>query len=361
MKIGIIGSRGIPNHYGGFEQFAERFSVYAAAKGHEVAVYCSSLHPNRDPEFCGVKRIQVYDAENRIGSAGQFVYDLNCTMDARNQGFDVLLQLGYTSSSVWNFLIPASMKLITNMDGMEWKRSKYNALTKLFLKQAESLAVKHSSMLIADSIAIADYLNHTYDRKAVYIPYGADLFEQPDERILKQYGLLAFSYHLLIARMEPENNVEMIIQGQLQSGSPFPLLIVGNTTTAFGKYIRKKYESPLVRFTEGIYDHQVLNNLRHFSRIYFHGHSVGGTNPSLLEAMAAGALIAAHENLFNQYVLSNNAFYFRDASGVAQWMLHHQLERETFVSGNLHRIQENYTWTKIHNQVLAQLTALVYA
>lgn len=361
MKIGIIGSRGIPNHYGGFEQFAERFSVYAAGLGHDVSVYCSSLHPNRESTFRGVKRIQVYDAEHQIGTAGQFVYDLNCMVDARKRNFDVLLQLGYTSSSVWNFLVPESMKLITNMDGMEWKRSKYNALTKLFLKQAERLAVKHSHRLIADSVAIADYLHQTYDRTAAYIPYGADVFDRPDERMLKQYGLLTHAYHLLVARLEPENNIAMIIEGQLKSGSPFPLLVVGNTNTVFGKYIRNKYASPQVRFTEGIYDNQVLNNLRHFSRMYFHGHSVGGTNPSLLEAMAAGALIAAHKNLFNQYVLKDNAYYFSDADAVANCMLHHQPERETFIAANLRRIQEKYAWTTIHDQVLDQLSQLTHA
>ena len=126
MKIGILGTRGIPNHHGGFEQFAESLAVYLVRKGHIVHVYNSSTHPFQQKLFKGVNIIHCFDPENRIGTIGQFIYDLNCIMDAKQRKFDILLQLGYTSNSVWGFLLPKRSIIVTNMDGLEWKREKYN-------------------------------------------------------------------------------------------------------------------------------------------------------------------------------------------------------------------------------------------
>ena len=157
MKIGILGTRGVPNHYGGFEQFAEFFSVFLAEKGHEVYVYNSHTHPYQEKEFKGVKLIHCHDPENKIGTIGQFIYDLNCILDARKKNFDIILQLGYTSSSVWFKLHPKNAVVITNMDGLEWKRTKYSKPVQQALKWAEKLAVKNSDFLIADSLGIQNY------------------------------------------------------------------------------------------------------------------------------------------------------------------------------------------------------------
>ncbi len=144
MKIAILGSRGIPNIYGGFEQYAEYLSIGLAKLGFEVSVYCSSTHPEKAITYHGVKRILCNDPEGRIGTAGQFVYDLNCIIDARKRDFDIIYQLGYTSNSVWWWLLPKKSIIVTNMDGLEWKRSKYSSKVRLFLKYAERLAVFHS-------------------------------------------------------------------------------------------------------------------------------------------------------------------------------------------------------------------------
>ena len=129
LKIGILGTRGIPNHYGGFEQFAEHLSVCLFQRGHDVAVYNSSLHPYKQNEWNGVQIIHCRDWEHKIGTAGQFFYDLNCINDARKRNFDVLLHLGYTSDSVWHWRWPKKTVNIINMDGLEWQRSKYNKPT----------------------------------------------------------------------------------------------------------------------------------------------------------------------------------------------------------------------------------------
>jgi glycosyltransferase involved in cell wall biosynthesis len=317
LKIGILGTRGIPNHYGGFEQFAEHLSFGLLQRGHQVYVYNSTLHPYREKNWNGVQIIHCRDWEHKIGTAGQFFYDLNCINDARKRNFDILLHLGYTSDSIWHWRWPKKAMNIVNMDGLEWNRSKYNKPTQRFLKWAESLAAKNAQVMIADSPSIQDHLLATYGKNPVYIPYGAEPFTQPDASVLEKYKLLPHQYFLMIARMEPENNIEMIIQGHLAARHTFPLFVIGNITNKFGKYITTKYTSPAIKFSDAIYDQSELNNLRYFSELYFHGHSVGGTNPSLLEAMACGCRIAAHSNRFNKSVLQDEADYFPGADGVS--------------------------------------------
>ena len=133
MKLAILGTRGIPNYYGGFEQFAQYLSKEFTSKGHEVYVYNSSAHPYKEKVWNGVNIIHCKDPEDKIGTAGQFIYDLNCILDSRKREFDIILQLGYTSSSVWNWLFSKKPVIITNMDGLEWKRSKYSKLVQRFL------------------------------------------------------------------------------------------------------------------------------------------------------------------------------------------------------------------------------------
>jgi glycosyltransferase involved in cell wall biosynthesis len=318
LKIGILGTRGIPNHYGGFEQFAEHLSLSLFQRGHDVSVYNSSLHPYKKREWNGVKIIHCRDWEHKIGTAGQFFYDLNCINDARKRDFDVLLHLGYTSDSVWYRRWPKNARNIVNMDGLEWQRSKYNKPTQKFLKWAESLAAKNAHTLIADSPGIQEHIFKTYGKKPIYVPYGAEPFLQPDPSVLIKYKLMPQQYFLLIARMEPENNIEMIIKGHLASTHKYPLFVIGNITNKFGQYITGKYTTPTVRFSDAIYDQVELDNLRYYSSMYFHGHTVGGTNPSLLEAMACGCRLVAHDNQFNKAVLQEEADYFKDTWDIAE-------------------------------------------
>src|SRR4030095_794887 len=148
------------------------------------------------------------------------------------------------------------------------------------------------------------------NRTSTFIPYGAEIFSDPDPSFLKGLNLNPGEYYLSVSRMEPENNVEMIINGHLNSRQDFPLVVVGNVQNKFGKQWKMKYGNQKIKFVGGIYDKALLNNLRYFSKLHFHGHSAGGTNPSLLEAMACGCHIAAHENIFNREILKNEADYF---------------------------------------------------
>ena len=201
MKLAVLGTRGVPNYYGGFEQFAQYLSEEFVKKGHEVYVYNSHNHLYQELEWNGVKIIHCKDPEHIIGTVGQFIYDLNCILDSRKRDFDVILQLGYTSSSIWSWLLPKKPKIVTNMDGLEWRRSKYSKPVQKFLLFAERLAVKSSNYLISDSTGIQSYLKDKYSVESRYIPYGANLFSNTDASFLDNLNLEKGSYSMLVARM----------------------------------------------------------------------------------------------------------------------------------------------------------------
>lgn len=352
MKIGIIGSRGIPNHYGGFEECAQQLSGRLVKMGHEVHVYCSHRHPYQQKEFDGAGLIHKYDPEHRIGTAGQFIYDLNCIIDARWRSFDIILQLGYTSSSIWSWLMPKKSRIITNMDGLEWKRTKYGSSVRKFLKRAEKWAARSSHLLIADSEGIRDHIDKTYKSQTVYIPYGAGIFKNIDEGQLANFGVKPREFNMVVARLEPENNLEMILSGVQLSNSDRICLVVGRHDHQHGRYLKRKYRDSRIRFIGGIYDKEAISNLRFFSNIYLHGHSVGGTNPALLEAMACQSMICAHDNVFNREVLGEEGNFFMDPNDVANAidLLERNEIQERKIKANLNKIDTQYNWDTVAEQ-----------
>lgn len=354
MRIAILGTRGIPNNYSGFEQFAEFFSVYLVEKGHEVYVYNSHNHLYQEKTFKGVHIIHQNDPEHKIGTIGQYIYDLNCILDARKRNFDIILQLGYTSSSVWSFLFPKKSIIVTNMDGLEWKRTKFSKPVQQVLKFSEKLAVKGSDSLIADSIGIQQYLSDKYKKQSTYIAYGATVFDNPQEEILQQYDLEKHQYNLIIARLEPENNIETILDGVVLSSDKTKMIVIGNNKTKFGNYLEEKFAAySNIKFVGAIYNLEHLNNLRYFSNLYFHGHSVGGTNPSLLEAMASEALIIANDNIFNKAILEENAFYFSDKEDVKNLILKtKKIDNLRIVQNNIDKIKDQFNWDLINDKYL---------
>lgn len=360
MKIAILGTRGIPNQYGGFEQLAEYLSVGLVKKSFEVYVYNTHNHSYQEKIWNGVHIIHCSNPENKLKTAGQFIYDLNCVLDARKRDFDVLLLLGYTSMSVWGRLFPKKPAIIINMDGLEWKRNKYPGWVRKFLFNAEKLAVKFCDYFVADSLAIQKYLQSKYDITSEFIAYGAEMLWQTDEKDLHEWDLTKFNYFLIIARMEPENNIEMILDGFSASNTNRKMIIVGNPTNSFGVYLKNKFrEDPRIIFIGPLYDKAKLHSLKAFSALYFHGHSAGGTNPSLLEAMASGSLIAAHNNEFNSSVLHKDAYYFLDATEVKALVedISRAQKEIDMIANNIKKIQEEYTWTAIINQYEAFITA----
>ncbi len=360
ITLAILGCRGIPNNYGGFEELAEHLSTGLTNFGYEVYVYNVHNHSCREKEWKGVNRLFCHNPELAIGPAGQFIYDLNCINDSRKRGFDVILQLGYTSSSIWHKRLPADAKIITNMDGLEWKRQKYNWIVRRFLKYAERLAVKNSDVLIADNKEIKKHLQNSYGVSSTYISYGADVCmpendtKEPIVRIFipganKEKRLKKNGYFLLIARLQPDNHIEEIILGVLGSDSQLPLIVVGNHRSRFGKKLFVKYNSDQVIFVGSIFQPDLLNRIRSGTKMYFHGHSAGGTNPSLLQAMASSAPICAHDNPFNRSVLGQDAFYFKTPSDIAS-VINKKTDttvQNKMIRNNLTKINNQYTWENI--------------
>jgi glycosyltransferase involved in cell wall biosynthesis len=359
MKIAFVSTRGIPNNYGGFEQFAEYISVGLAERGHDVTVYCPQFHPYKETEYKGVHLKHIYSPELWMGSSvGSFFYDFLSLRDAlKNDKFDIIYEAGYTSiipAYIWyNVKKLKSPIITTNMDGLEYKRTKFGSLVRKFIIWEEKMAVKHSHYLVADNMGIQDYYKEKYGKSSHYLAYGADIHDDYDESLLSEFGLIQNEYYLIIARMEPENNIEMAIKGYLSSKEKnrFPLIVVGKTNTPFAKGLLKKYENEKnIRFLGGIYDFKKINSIRYFSYVYFHGHSVGGTNPSLLEAMASNCFILAHDNIFNKVVLGEYALYYsseEEVCDILNEMNMHIFEKDKMVEANLDKIRSDYSWSHL--------------
>ena len=360
MKIAFVSTRGIPNYYGGFEQFAEYVSVGLAKRGHEITVYSPHYHPYQEKEYKGVRIKHVYSPEKWMGgSIGSFFYDYACLKDAlKREHFDIIYEAGYTS------IIPAFIRFnvkdikypifTTNMDGLEYKRTKFNKWVQKFVFWEERMAVKHSHYLIADNMGIQDYYKEKYGKESKFLAYGANIYDNYKEDYLKEYGLERDKYLLVIARLEPENNLSMAIEGYIASKlyDKMPLVIIGKTNTPYGKFLVDHYVNYAnIKFVGGIYDFDKINSIRYFSHAYFHGHSVGGTNPSLLEAMASSCFIMSHDNVFNHTVLGENALYYRNEKEVTSLL--DRLEelsstyKSQFVTNNLEIIRTQYSWEKL--------------
>jgi glycosyltransferase involved in cell wall biosynthesis len=292
-------------------------------------------------------------------SLGSFFYDYACLKDAlRNEHFDIIYEAGYTT------IIPAYIRFnvkaikspifVTNMDGLEYKRAKFNKLVQKFVYWEEQMAVKYSQFLIADNMGIHDYYKEHFGRESKFLAYGANIYDNYSEEFLKEYGLERNQYLLIVARLEPENNLSMAIEGYIASEiyGKIPLVIVGKKNTPHGKHLVNTYSSyEHIRFTSGIYNFDKLNSLRYFSYAYFHGHSVGGTNPSLLEAMASECFILSHDNIFNKTVLGDNAIYYSDKDEVTNLL--NKLEilirerKQLYTTNNLEVIRTQYSWEKL--------------
>ena len=350
MKIAILGTRGIPNNYGGFEQCAEYLSVGLVERGHKVIVYSPKFHPYKENYYKGVEIIRKASPQNIFGnSAANFIYDYLCLKDAVKKDIDIILELGLITSALSIIFCRHHGKLIaTNIDGLEWKRSKWNNIIKKITKSLEKYGVKYSDYLIADNIGIQKYLNKEYSRNAEFIAYGAVDIKTPNKDYLINYGIEE-EYILSIARLEPENNLEMMCDAYIRSDIKEPYIIIGNHLTKYGDYLKDKYRNYNIIFLGGIYKKDVLDNMRFYCKYYLHGHSVGGTNPALLEAMTAKTLILTHDNQFNRSVVENNAFYFSNSLELSKLLNNNSIlkNKPLYVKNNIEKINKKYRWSVV--------------
>jgi len=351
MKIAILGTRGIPNNYGGFEQLADYLARDLSNKGYDVTVYNPTDHPYKKNSLKNIKIKRIFSNESYLGFLNVFLYDFLCLMHATTQNYDIILELGYHPASIfYKFykLFKPDDLIVTNMAGMEWKRSKWGKQTQKFIKFCEKKAVENSDILISDNLGIQDYYEKTYSKNSDYIAYGAEPFLDPKIEYLNEFKLTKNSYYLLIARFQKDNNIELTLDGYVKSGAKEPFIVIGSHENKYGQYLIEKYKNNNIKFVGGIYDYQYLSSLRYYCLLYFHGHSCGGTNPSLLEAMASKTNIASYDNIFNRNVLEKNAVYFSNSLDVKNIIKNLDLSLyNTFKTNNLEKVKTMYNWDKI--------------
>ena len=366
-SIAIIGSRGIPNNYGGFECFTEILSQNLVKRGYTIHVSCE--HPGEktySPIFNGVNLFYFPIKHPKSAIMGMFyeiIYDVYSLFMASLKAEQVYM-LGYSAALF--FFIPKlfGKTLYLNPDGFEWKRAKFSSSIKILLKINEKMGSFWADRIVADSKGIKKYYDKKYNIESSYIAYGADEIppvKWDNEKLpdILKYGIkINPAYWLLVARLEPENNIHTIIEGYIKSDAKKPLIIIGNfVSPQYEQYIqdivRVKSNDKKIVFTGGIYDLEVLNMLRQNCFGYLHGHSVGGTNPSLVEAMAMESLLIVHENQFNREVCEDTALYFKDSSDLVNKINQVENNPENYLelkSKAFKRVKKEYSWEKITEQ-----------
>lgn len=354
MKIALLGTRGIPNYHGGFEQFCEYFSSGLVERGHSVTVYNSSEHPFQETKLKGVQIVHKFCPEKNLGPFAHFIYDFLCTKDAISRDeFDIIMHCGYQSAApaIWLYKHKKAV-IVCNMDGLEWKRDKWSFPIKLLTKLFERITVKNCRYLVSDNIGIKKYLENKYSAHSKFIPYGSNIEDLGKLDYLIEFDLTIYKYYIIVARLEPENSIETILLGYTESNANLPLIVVGNHNSHHANYLIKKFQNnSKIKFIGGVYDKNKLDSLRKYSKIYFHGHTVGGTNPSLLEAMSLGCFIVYHNNPFNSSVLEKNGKPFLSTSEICSILKTSETsgfdDEQESRKKCMEIIAEKYSWNKI--------------
>jgi glycosyltransferase involved in cell wall biosynthesis len=311
-KIAIIGTVGLPACYGGFETLAAYLVKYLHGE-HALTVYCSRQRYPKDQrpgEYEGARLVYMPFNANGFQSV---IYDCLCILHALFYA-DVLLVLGVPGAILLPFVkLFTRKRIIVSIDGIEWRRDKWSPLAKWYLHWAETLAVKYSHADISDNDAIQNYTARTYSTRSSVIEYGGDhtLSQTITPEYRRRYPFLGSPYAFKVCRIEPENNVPLILAAFAElPGHPF--VLVGNwNNSEFGRQLKARYDSyPNLYLLDPIYDQAGLDVLRGNCCLYVHGHSAGGTNPSLVEAMYLGLPVLAFDVAFNQATTEHKARYF---------------------------------------------------
>ena len=351
-KVAILGTQGVPAKYGGFESLVENLLGDNCPKDIEYTVFCSSKDmKERLSSYKGARLEYIPLKANGIQSVP---YDI-ISMCKVLRGYDVILVLGVSGClflPIFNKL--NSKKLIINIDGMEYKRNKWNKFVKRILKKSEALAVKYADVIITDNKAIRDYVAMEYGKKSKLIAYGGDhvmrtLPEGFAEETLKKYGVEQNNYAIAVCRIEPENNCDMVLEAF--SHTDKTLVYIGNWDhNQYSQELRRKYSKfSNIKMLDAIYDLDVLYALRSNAAIYIHGHSAGGTNPSLVEAMFFGMPIISFDVIFNRANTAGQAYYFHSTDELLSI-----LKRTDLNGAPMKKIaQERYTWKSISKQYAA--------
>lgn len=351
-KINILGIRGIPAQHGGFETFAEKLSLYLIKQRWHVTVYCqeNGVGPAWESTWEGVRLVHI--PVNRSGAAGSVIFDWKATRHALSET-GLFLTLGY-NTAIFNLLqrVKGQTNLI-NMDGLEWKRDKWGTIAKTWFWLNERAGCLIGNHLVADHPEIKDHLATRVNvEKITMIPYGGDEVSDADARFLAEYGVTPGGFSVIIARPEPENSFLEMVRAFSQKPRNHKLVVLGSFTPERNVYHRHVMDaaSDEVIFPGAIYEAAIVQALRFYCRFYLHGHRVGGTNPSLVEAMGASCAVIAHDNQFNRWVAGPGAAYFEDEAtcgALFDKLLLDNAGVACMKAASQARFRDSFTWDKV--------------
>lgn len=346
-KVSIIGTVGVPANYGGFETLVENMIGAHASPSVKYYVYCSSKsYPVKRKEYKGARLIYIPLKANGPRSA---LYDILSMIHASFSS-DILLILGVSGCLFLPFLrLFFWRKIIVNIDGLEHRREKWGKFARWFLKTSEAMAVRCANVVVSDNKAIQDYVTEEYGKASALIEYGGDQvlcdIQEIEQSVLEKYNLKRKDYAMTVCRIEPENNVHLILEAFELARQK--IVFVGNWENSdYGRELWKKYEThPTIQLLAPIYNLKVLNVLRSNANYYVHGHSAGGTNPSLVEAMFFGCPILAFDCKYNRETTENKAIYFKNASHLSEII--RNLESSSLGKEMLNIAKHRYCWKTV--------------
>jgi len=359
LRVGILGTRGVPPRYGGFETFAAELGTRLVARGHRVSVYCRS---EGDRTWNGIERIVLPAIRQKYFETVSHAF--LSALDATHQDFDVVLVCNAANAFVLPLLRAARIPVAINVDGIERHRRKWNALGRAVYRMGESLSVRFANRIVADAEVIAAYYREHYGAEPVVLPYGSDFPDEPDSEVLKDLGLTARNYILYVSRFEPENNpLEVVLAYEKLTDAP-PLVMVGE-----GLYARdlvrelQGHASDPILFPGALYGED-YRTLQRNARVYIQATEVGGTHPAMIEAMGSGGLVLAHDTPENREVGGDAVRYFElrpveTLSGMLRECLADSVQQEELRRRAKERAEGSYRWdavTTAYESLLAELS-----
>lgn len=353
MKIAIIGTVGVPANYGGFETLVEQLVRHNNNDDLQYAVYCSKKsYTDERWVYHGAKTEYVGLNANGIQS---ILYDIVSLIKSTRKS-DVILILGVSGCAFLPvFRLFSKKKLVINIDGLEHRRDKWNKWVRLFLKFSEKQAVKYGDIIVTDNKGITDYVMEEYGKPSELIAYGGDhvltnIDDSLIDKVLKDYGVQKDRYALAICRIEPENNVHTILKAFEKAQKS--LVFIGNwQKSEYGRNLAKQYrDSKHIKITPAVYDLNVLNVIRSNCSIYLHGHSAGGTNPSLVEAMFFEKPIFAFDCIYNRESTESKATYFSSAEELINALNNRDLDLKANAKAMKEIANRRYKWETIAQQ-----------
>lgn len=354
LRLAICGGRGLPSTYSGTETFFLELAPRLAERGHEVIVYCRrSLFKDRPPQYKNVRLVYLPSIETK--NLGTFTHTLACMADVIRRGVDALLVTNVANAL--HCLIPRMFRIpcALNVDGIEWKRGKWGPLGKMYFYLNAHLSGKILPRgIVTDAYAMRDLYLKEFKTPSACIAYGGNIEASTNPEVVRQYGLEPGGYYLVLSRLVPENSADLILEGFNRATSARLLAIAGdaNYKSQFVADLKAR-AGERVRFLGHVSDREHVKELFSNAYAYIHGHTVGGTNPTLLHALGCGCCILARENPFNSEVLNGRGLLFHDAADLAakiQLIEEQPQLAESYRRTAQERIRDVYNWERIADQ-----------